>query len=100
MRVKGRRRIEGLLQRLGDAPDGELASKINSLEADLPVAQVAQVDRRRKQSKLVSPNPKNNAIFGFVIGLLLAGFAAYALSRLDRRLRSLAAIEALSAHRS
>ncbi len=71
-----------------------LASKINQLEADLPVSQVTQVDpATRKQSKLVSPHPKSNAIFGFVIGLLLAVFAAYALSRLDRRLRSLGAIE-------
>jgi Mrp family chromosome partitioning ATPase/capsular polysaccharide biosynthesis protein len=71
-----------------------LASKINQLEADLPVSQVAQIDpATRKGSKLVSPHPKSNAIFGFVVGLLLAVIAAYALSRLDRRLRSLAAIE-------
>lgn len=71
-----------------------LSSKINQLESDLSVSQVAQVDpATRKGSKLVSPHPKSNAIFGFVIGLLLAVFAAYALSRLDRRLRSLGAIE-------
>ena len=38
--------------------------------------------------------PKKNAIFGFVLGMLLASIAAYALGRLDRRLRSLTAIEA------
>ena len=42
---------------------------------------------------LVSPKPKKDAIFGFVIGILLAAIAAYAFSRLDRRLRSLATIE-------
>jgi Mrp family chromosome partitioning ATPase/capsular polysaccharide biosynthesis protein len=71
-----------------------LSSKINQLEGDLPVKEVTQVDpATRKQSKLLSPHPKSNAIFGFAIGLLLAAFAAYVLGRLDRRLRSLAAIE-------
>ena len=39
---------------------------------------------------LLSPKPRKNAIFGFVIGLVLASIAAYVLSRFDRRLRSLA----------
>ena len=43
-----------------------------------------------KAAKLTGPHPKSNAIFGFVIGLLLGAFAAYLLGRLDRRLRSLA----------
>jgi len=47
----------------------------------------------QSKSKLLSPHPRSNALFGFAIGLVLAAFAAYALSRLDRRLRSLAAIE-------
>jgi Mrp family chromosome partitioning ATPase/capsular polysaccharide biosynthesis protein len=73
-----------------------LASKINQLEADLPVSQVTQVDpATRKQSQLLGPHPKSNAIFGFAIGLLLAALAAYALGRLDRRVRSLAAIETI-----
>lgn len=72
-----------------------LASKINQLESDLGISQVTQIDMAtRKGSKLVGPHPKSNAIFGFVIGLLLAAFFAFALGRLDRRLRSLAAIEA------
>jgi Mrp family chromosome partitioning ATPase/capsular polysaccharide biosynthesis protein len=71
-----------------------LTNKVNQLENDLSISQVAQVDpATRKSAKLVSPHPKSNAIFGFAIGLLLASFAAYALSRLDRRLRSLSAIE-------
>jgi Mrp family chromosome partitioning ATPase/capsular polysaccharide biosynthesis protein len=71
-----------------------LSAKINQLEADLGVAQVTQVDPAKpRQSVLVSPHPKSNAIFGFAIGLVLATFAAYALGRLDRRLRSLAAVE-------
>lgn len=71
-----------------------LNSKINQLEANLPVKQVTQVDpATRRQAQLVSPHPKSNAIFGFAIGLLLASIAAYAASRFDRRLRSLSAIE-------
>jgi Mrp family chromosome partitioning ATPase len=71
-----------------------LNSKINQLEANLPVKQVTQVDpATRRQAQLLSPHPKSNAIFGFAIGLLLASIVAYAASRFDRRLRSLNAIE-------
>jgi Mrp family chromosome partitioning ATPase len=73
-----------------------LSNKINQLEADLPVMEVAQVDpATRKTSKLLSPHPKTNAIFGFAIGLLLASLAAYLRGRFDRRLRSMSAIEAV-----
>lgn len=72
-----------------------LSNKINQLEADLPVMEVTQVDpATRKGSKLLSPHPKTNAIFGFAIGLLLAALAAFLRGRFDRRLRSMAAIEA------
>ena len=72
-----------------------LANKINQLESNLTIAQVAQVDTATpKSATLTGPHPKSNAIFGFVIGLLLASFAAYLLGRLDKRMRSLAAIEA------
>jgi Mrp family chromosome partitioning ATPase/capsular polysaccharide biosynthesis protein len=73
-----------------------LTSKINQLESELGVSQVAQIDpANAKQAMLLGPHPKSNAIFGFAIGLLLASFVAYGLGRLDRRLRSLAAIEAI-----
>ena len=43
------------------------------------MSQVAQVNpAKAKASVLVSPHPRNNALFGFAIGLLLAAFAAYA----------------------
>jgi Mrp family chromosome partitioning ATPase len=71
-----------------------LNSKINQLEANLSIKQVAQVDvATRRQAQLVSPHPKSNAIFGFAIGLLLAAIVAYVVSRFDRRLRSLKAME-------
>jgi Mrp family chromosome partitioning ATPase/capsular polysaccharide biosynthesis protein len=72
-----------------------LQNRINQLESDLTISQVAQVDvAKPKSAKLTGPHPKSNAIFGFVIGLLLGALAAYLLGRLDRRMRSLAAIEA------
>jgi Mrp family chromosome partitioning ATPase/capsular polysaccharide biosynthesis protein len=72
-----------------------LASRINQFESDLTVTGVAQISPAKpKKAELLSPMPKKNAIFGFVLGLLLASIAAYVLGRLDRRLRSLTAIEA------
>jgi Mrp family chromosome partitioning ATPase/capsular polysaccharide biosynthesis protein len=72
-----------------------LVSKINQLENDLSIVNVRQVNPvKPKAVKQVSASPKRNAIFGFVVGLLLASFVAYAVARLDNRLRSLAEIEA------
>jgi polysaccharide biosynthesis transport protein len=71
-----------------------LNTKINQLEASLSTVTAQQVKPARASTAvLVSPMPKKDAIFGFVIGVLLAAIAAYAFSRFDRRLRSLAAIE-------
>ncbi|MGH2864897.1 MAG: Wzz/FepE/Etk N-terminal domain-containing protein [Solirubrobacteraceae bacterium] len=71
-----------------------LSSKINQLESELGISQVAQIDvATPKAAKLIGPHPKSNAIFGFVVGLLLGAFAAFLLGRLDRRLRTLAAVE-------
>lgn len=71
-----------------------LSAKINQLESDLEISQVTQVDPAKpRAAQLVSPHPRQNAIFGFAVGLLLAAFAAYAVDRLDRRLRSVNGIE-------
>ena len=71
-----------------------LSAKINQLESDLAIAEVAQVNPAKPiNSILLSPHPRSNALFGFAIGLLLAAFGAYGLDRLDRRMRSLGAIE-------
>jgi Mrp family chromosome partitioning ATPase/capsular polysaccharide biosynthesis protein len=71
-----------------------LSAKINQLESDLGISQVTQVDPAKpRQSALVSPHPRSNAIFGFAIGLVLAAVAAYALGRFDRRLRSPESVE-------
>lgn len=71
-----------------------LATKLNQLESDLTVQGVQQVGvARPAKAKLVGPHPKKNAIFGFFIGLVLASIGAFVLSRMNRRLRSLADIE-------
>lgn len=73
-----------------------LVSRINQLEADLAVAGIQQISpAKASTAQLLSPKPKQNAIFGFVLGVLLAAIAAYTSSRFDRRLRSLADIEAV-----
>jgi polysaccharide biosynthesis transport protein len=71
-----------------------LSSKINQLEASLAVAGAQQIKPAKPAGAvLLSPKPRKNAIFGFVVGIVLAAIAAYALGRFDRRLRSLAGIE-------
>jgi Mrp family chromosome partitioning ATPase/capsular polysaccharide biosynthesis protein len=71
-----------------------LSSKINQLESSLAVAGAQQIKPAKPNTTvLVSPKPRKNAYFGFVLGIVLASIAAYVLSRFDRRLRSLAAIE-------
>jgi Mrp family chromosome partitioning ATPase/capsular polysaccharide biosynthesis protein len=73
-----------------------LSSKINQLEASLAVAGAQQIRPAKPTGAvLLSPKPRKNAIFGFVVGLVLAAIAAYALGRFDRRLRSLAGIESV-----
>jgi Mrp family chromosome partitioning ATPase/capsular polysaccharide biosynthesis protein len=71
-----------------------LNSKINQLESSLAVAGAQQLRPARAAGTLqTAPKPRQNAIFGFVLGLVLAAIAAYVLSRFDRRVRSLPGIE-------
>jgi non-specific protein-tyrosine kinase len=73
-----------------------LASKISQLESALSTfAGVQQVSPAKANPLPLSPTPKKNAIFGFVLGLILACVAAYGLSRFDRRIRTLAEIETI-----
>jgi Mrp family chromosome partitioning ATPase/capsular polysaccharide biosynthesis protein len=67
-----------------------LNAKINQLEADLTVTGVEQIKpAKAATAELLSPRPRQNAIFGFVLGVILSAILAYVLSRFDRRLRSL-----------
>lgn len=71
-----------------------LASKIDQLEAQLPVSSVQQVNPASAQkAQIVSPKPRQNAIFAFVLALLLAAAAVLGLSRFDRRVRSLGQLQ-------
>jgi capsular exopolysaccharide synthesis family protein len=71
-----------------------LHTKIDQLEASLAsFTGVQEVVPGHASPVAISPHPKKNAIFGFVLGLVLAAAAAYLLSRLDRRMRSLTDVE-------
>jgi polysaccharide biosynthesis transport protein len=73
-----------------------LNTKINQLESSLSVTSAEQVKPAKASSaRQLAPKPRQNAVFGFVIGIALASIAAYAIGRLDRRLRSLADVEAV-----
>lgn len=97
--TSGRRssaRAPGLLNSTAVLQAATLDSKIDQLEAELSAPGVEQISPAKpRASMLVSPQPRRNAIFGLLLGLLLASFAAYVLDRFDRRLRSLADIEAV-----
>ncbi len=75
--------------------DQALAERINQLQSDLTLGSTGdkQINPAIANPVALSPRPKRNALFGFALGIVLASFAAYALSRFDRRLRSLADIE-------
>ncbi len=71
-----------------------LNTKINQLESSLEAAGAEQIKPAKAASSVqIAPEPRKSAIFGFVLGLVLAAIAAYVMSRFDRRLRSLAGVE-------
>jgi Mrp family chromosome partitioning ATPase len=77
--------------------EASLQSKINQLESSLGTVSAEQVKpATAATAQLLSPKPRKDAIFGFVIGIVLAAIAAYTFSRFDPRLRSIAAIESES----
>jgi polysaccharide biosynthesis transport protein len=71
-----------------------LQSKVAGLESQLSIMQVSQIAVANPLAAAASKSdPKQNAIFGFVIGIFLAAIAAYTLNRFDRRVRTLAGLE-------
>jgi succinoglycan biosynthesis transport protein ExoP len=71
-----------------------LNSHINELESQLGSSSARQLNPAKPElARLIAPTPRKNAIFGFLIGIVLASIGAYLVDRLDRRLRSLAGME-------
>jgi Mrp family chromosome partitioning ATPase/capsular polysaccharide biosynthesis protein len=72
-----------------------LVDRVNQLRSQLSLGDAGnrQINPAVASATPLSPKPLRNAIFGFVLGIVLAALGAYALSRFDRRLRSLADIE-------
>jgi polysaccharide biosynthesis transport protein len=72
-----------------------LVDRINQLRSQLSLGDAGnrQINPAVASAEPLSPRPARNAIFGFVLGIVLAAIGAYVLSRFDRRLRSLADIE-------
>jgi len=74
--------------------EATLSSKINQLESQLHVQGVTQLTPAgRKSTQLIEPMPKQSAIFGFLLGVIIAIFIAYALERIDRSLRDIEHVE-------
>jgi Mrp family chromosome partitioning ATPase/capsular polysaccharide biosynthesis protein len=72
-----------------------LDTKVNELEAMAGNVTAVQLKPAKpSNATLLSPKPRKDAEFGFVIALVLASLAAIVASRFDRRLRTLAAMEA------
>lgn len=72
-----------------------LVDRVNQLRSQLSLGDAGnrQINPAVASTVPLSPKPTRNAIFGFALGIVLAAIGAYALSRFDRRLRSLADIE-------
>jgi receptor protein-tyrosine kinase len=90
------REIQGLSKQLAQTGKSaetavsrqELTSEISTLQASLltPTG-TRQVSPATAPTLPTSPNPKKDAIFAFVLSLVLAVSAAYGLERFDRRLK-------------
>jgi tyrosine-protein kinase len=67
----------------------ELAARISQLEIlrSLPTGEGEQLNRARPAAAPSSPRPKRNAIFAFVLALAFGILVAYAIDRVDRRIR-------------
>ncbi len=73
-----------------------LETKINELESLLGNVTAVQLKKAKPSgAKLLSPKPRKDAEFGFIIALVLACLAAIIAGRLDKRIRSLSTVESL-----
>lgn len=69
-------------------------SQLQSIELN-PTVGARQIDTASVPGSPSSPKPKEDAIFGVAIGLVLAILIAFGLEALDNRLLSISAIEAI-----
>jgi polysaccharide biosynthesis transport protein len=99
-----RRAGERQLALLGDGDENrarrlDLLARLERLRAieDLPAkaAGTRQLDEAVPNPVPVEPKPRRNAIFAFVVSLMLAIAGAFGLERLDRRLRRPEDVESL-----
>ena len=71
-----------------------LSTKLNQLESELTVSGVQQISLAKpSNAELIEPMPKQNAIFGFAFGVVLAMLGAFVAERFDRSLRSIGGVE-------
>jgi capsular polysaccharide biosynthesis protein/MinD-like ATPase involved in chromosome partitioning or flagellar assembly len=71
-----------------------LSTKLNQLESELSVSGVQQISlAKASTAELIEPMPKQNAIFGFAFGVVLAMLGAFIVERFDRTLRTLGGVE-------
>ena len=70
----------------------ETIQQMRGIEA-LPTAGIQHINPASPPSLPFAPDPKKDAIFAFVITLMLSLGGAYGLERLDRRIRKLAQVE-------
>ncbi len=68
-----------------------LGAQINQLETlkALPSGDVVQLDLARPSAVPISPQPKRSALFAFALSLMFGIIAAYAIDRIDRRIRQI-----------
>jgi polysaccharide biosynthesis transport protein len=67
----------------------ELASRVSQLETlrSVPPGEAVQLDHAKPPTAPSAPRPARNAIFAFVLALALGVLGAYAINRIDRRIR-------------
>jgi non-specific protein-tyrosine kinase len=95
---------EAQLAKLPNTPDNgvqrtKILADLSTMQSllSLPVG-IQHINAATPPSIPFTPHPKKNAVFAFVITLLLAIGAAYGLERLDRRIRRLADAERIYGH--
>jgi len=93
---KSKKSAKGAINTAAALEIASLSNKISEAESSIGTKVITQLAPARPVGavRVVTSTAKKNVEFGFVLGLLLASLAAYVLSRYNRRLFTLADIEA------